>query len=122
MNERVFKNIVRNRETDKQRFDLKKRTRKERLAVGTLVLIFDSTIGKQRQLKLSDKWFGPYKIIKDNLNGSYILSELDGVRIKGTFAGNRLKEFHVALKDVGLSSTGEDVVDKYHDKERYVNL
>lgn len=45
--------------------------------------------------KLSYKWLGPYKIcdmVKHK--GTYMLEELDGLRLAGTFAGDRLKKFH----------------------------
>ena len=45
--------------------------------------------------KLAFKWLGPYQIsnaVKDK--GTYMLEELDGLQLAGTFAGNRLKKFH----------------------------
>ncbi len=45
--------------------------------------------------KLAFKWLGPYRIsdvVKDK--GMYMLEELDGSQLAGTFAGNRLKTFH----------------------------
>ena len=45
--------------------------------------------------KLSFKWLGPYQIcnaVKDK--GTYILKELNRLRLAGIFAGNRLKKFH----------------------------
>ena len=45
-------------------------------------------------LKLSFKWLGPYRVRKANtLKGTYMLEEVDGTPLKGTYAGNRLKKF-----------------------------
>lgn len=45
--------------------------------------------------KLAFKLLGPYRIynaVKEK--GTYMLEELDGLRLAGTFAGECLKEFH----------------------------
>ena len=45
-------------------------------------------------VKLAFKWLGPYKVqMADQIKGYYILVEMDGTRLKGTYAGNRLKKF-----------------------------
>jgi hypothetical protein len=45
-------------------------------------------------LKLSFKWLGPYRVRKANtLKGTYILKEVDGTLLKGTYTKNRLKKF-----------------------------
>ncbi len=58
-------------------------------------MLHDTRREKDMSRKLSFKWLGPYRIcdaIKDK--GMYILEELDGSRLAGTFAGDRLKKFH----------------------------
>lgn len=49
-------------------------------------------------VKLASKWNGPYKIHQATPEkGTYLLAELDGAILAGTFAGNRLKRFHPRL-------------------------
>ncbi|OLY78994.1 Retrovirus-related Pol polyprotein from transposon 412, partial [Smittium mucronatum] len=81
-----FNMLKHSREENKKYFDATKRIRKEPLRKGEFVLVFDNTIGKKRQYKLSDRWIGPYIVYENKGNGSYILSELDGSKIKGTFS------------------------------------
>ena len=79
----------------KEQHDLKHGIRQEELAIGNIVLLHDTRREKDMSRKLSFKWLGPYRIcdaIKDK--GTYILEELDGSQLAGTFAGDRLKKFH----------------------------
>lgn len=79
----------------KERHDLKHGIREEELAVGSIVLLHDTRREKDMSRKLSFKWLGPYRIcdaVKDK--GTYVLEELDGSRLAGTFAGDRFKKFH----------------------------
>ena len=44
--------------------------------------------------KLSYRWLGPYRICEAVTEKStYVLEELDGMRLSGMHAGNRLKKF-----------------------------
>ena len=48
------------------------------------------------QRKLDFRWTGPVRVrdvIPDK--GTYILEDLNGARLRGTFAGNRIKRFYV---------------------------
>ena len=48
--------------------------------------------------KLKWRWLGPYKIAGVNaLKGNYKLQELDDTMLRGVFARDRLKRFHVYL-------------------------
>ena len=79
----------------KERHDDKHSIRVEELTVGQIVLLHDTRREKDMSRKLSFKWLGPYRIcdvVKDK--GTYMLEELDGSRLAGTFAGDRLKKFH----------------------------
>ena len=40
------------------------------------------------------RWLGPYRVHRDNGNGSYIIKELDGTVLSDSTAGNHLKHFH----------------------------
>ena len=44
--------------------------------------------------KLSYRWLGPFRVSQaDQVKGTYLLEELDGTRMRGTYAGSRLKKF-----------------------------
>ena len=79
----------------KERHDLKYGIREEELAIGSIVLLHDTRREKDMSRKLAFKWLGPYRIsdaVRDK--GTYMLEELDGSQLAGTFAGDRLKKFH----------------------------
>ena len=80
----------------KERHDLKYGIGKEKLAVESIVLLHDTRREKDMSQKLLFKWLGPYRIcnaVKDK--GTYVIEELDKLRLAGTFAGDRLKKFHL---------------------------
>ena len=79
----------------KERHDEKNGIRHEELAPVDIVLLHNTRREKDMSCKLAFKWLGPYRIynsVKDK--GTYMLEELDGSRLAGTFAGDRLKKFH----------------------------
>ena len=79
----------------KEPHDLKHSIRKEELAAGRIVLLHDTRREKDMSRKLAFKWLGAYQIsdaVRDK--GTYMLEELDGSQLAGTFAGDRLKKFH----------------------------
>ena len=57
------------------------------------------TVEKSHNVKLDNRWLGPYRIRGVRDNGSYLLAELDGVELRGSVAGNRLKRFFVRDED-----------------------
>ncbi|OMJ15154.1 Retrovirus-related Pol polyprotein from transposon, partial [Smittium culicis] len=75
------------RKKDVEYFNNKHKIRDTPLKVGEMVLQYDKTLGKQREQKLSNRWYGPYVITKDNNNGSYNIRELNGVEIKLPISG-----------------------------------
>ena len=65
--------------------------------VGDLVLVYNSRFAVDRTAdrKLAFRWLGPYRILEQNVSkGTYILEELDGARLRGTYSGRRLKKFY----------------------------
>ena len=79
----------------KERHDEKHGIRHEELAPGDIVLLHDTRRKKNMSRKLAFKWLGPYQIhnsVKDK--GTYMLEELDGSRLAGTFASDRLKKLY----------------------------
>jgi hypothetical protein len=88
--------LRRMREVGKECFDERKVLREEKIEIGHLVLVHDTfgAMDKSSSKKLSFRWFGPYRIasvIPDK--GIFMLEELDGSHLRGTFAANRIKRF-----------------------------
>ena len=90
----ALENIRANRIANKRRFDKNRRIRKEKLEIGDMVLLHNTSFEKQWSKKLDNRWLGPYKIrqIKEDC-GTYLLNELDGTQLKGTYAGDRIRQF-----------------------------
>ncbi|GBG72907.1 hypothetical protein CBR_g12627 [Chara braunii] len=63
---------------DKMRWDQMARVRKEPLAVGDVVLLYDSSLEKQWSRKLDKRWMGPYRILRCGEFGAYQIEELNG--------------------------------------------
>lgn len=79
----------------KERHDEKHGIRNEELAIESVVLLHDTRREKDMSRKLAFKWLGPYRIYNSvKEKGTYMLEELGGSRLAGTFAGDRLKKFH----------------------------
>ena len=67
-----------------------------KLEEGAIVLVHDVVQGEDMlwRSKIAFRWLGPYRIQQaDQEKGTYLLQELDGTLLAGTFAGNRLKKF-----------------------------
>jgi hypothetical protein len=62
---------------------------REGLRNGDFVLLRNSL----RNIKLEGRWLGPYRIREVSDAGYYRLNEMDGMEMKESFAGNRLKRF-----------------------------
>ena len=89
--------LERMRKEGKDAFDASHRTRTEDLKIGDRVLMHDTPrfMNRRTENKLAYRWTGPYLILEAlPILGTYVLGELDGTLLKGTYAGNRLKSFH----------------------------
>lgn len=94
--EEVGLHLRRMREQSKEVFDATRNVRTGRLIAGTLVLLHNhkKEVDMSRDQKLSFRWLGPYRVrdvVEDR--GTYLLEELDGAQLRGTYAGSRLKPF-----------------------------
>jgi RNase H-like domain found in reverse transcriptase/Integrase zinc binding domain/Reverse transcriptase (RNA-dependent DNA polymerase) len=90
-------NLRNSRKANKTYYDNVKRLRptSQQLQAGDLVLMLDGNIKKSRNLKFTDRWRGPFRIVEKAENSTfYQLAELDGTLMKSTVAGNRLKKFY----------------------------
>jgi hypothetical protein len=83
------------REQGKEAFDAKSRLRLKSIKKGDIVLVYHSkrAIDITSDNKLNFRWMGPYRVSETFEKGYYTLEEMDGAKLKGTYAGNRLKKF-----------------------------
>jgi hypothetical protein len=84
------------REQGKIMFDKTHRIRKTLIKKDDTVLVYHSkrATDMSSDVKLAFKWLGPYRVHEANsTKGTYVLKEMDGTLLKGTYAGNRLKKF-----------------------------
>src|SRR6266498_3869170 len=107
--------------TDKDNFNSTYRFRNDEFKIGDMILIFDFTavINISASKKFNYRWTGLYHITEsDPFKGIYKVSELDGAVLRGTYAGNRLKRFHVVVildvfsryKTLAFFDGGDDIV------------
>ena len=111
--------VRRLREQGKELFDDAHSTRDKEIRQGDMVLLHDTQHEKDKssRRKLNYKWKGPYRVIEAIADkGTYLLSELDGAGLNGTFAGNRLKKFHVRA-DRTASSGAHPRIEELADDE-----
>jgi hypothetical protein len=66
-----------------------------KLSAGDLVLVYDSpkALDMSREVKLSFKWQGPYRVESVSQKNAYKLITLDGHSVEGTFTPQRLKKY-----------------------------
>ena len=92
--EEAVHHLQRMRLEGKERYDERHGIRQEELAMGSIVLLHDTRHEKDMSQKLAFQWLGPYRIYHAVEEKRTYLLELDGSRLAGTFAGDRLKKFH----------------------------
>jgi hypothetical protein len=96
--EEIALRLRRNREQGKENFDDTHVLHSEPFEVGDLVLLHNTMRegDMSREQKMRFRWLGPYRVSEAiPEKGTYVLEELDGAKLGGTVAGNRLKKFHV---------------------------
>ena len=88
-------NLKKSRLANKTWFDKSKRLRPETAPINEkdLVLLHDTRLDNQHTDKLADRWGGPYLVKRVLDGGAYVLTELEGTRLEGSYAGNRLKRY-----------------------------
>ncbi|RDL34483.1 uncharacterized protein BP5553_07611 [Venustampulla echinocandica] len=97
----------------KEQFDRTRRIRITGIKRGDIVLLHDALQEKDMssRVKLGYRWLGPFRVAKAFPDkGTYMLEELDGTMLKGTFAGRRLKAFRRrggVLEPVEIGGIGE---------------
>ena len=64
------------------------------LKVGDMVILHNTVLDKQWSKKLDNRWLGLYLIREARLDlSTYPLNKLDGAKLHGVYAGDRLKRF-----------------------------
>ena len=86
--------------SDQTRWNNKRYIRKERLQVGDVVILHDTSLETQWTKRLEARWMGPYKIIREVEGKAYEIAEMDGTRSQGIVSGSRLRKF--ILRDADL--------------------
>lgn len=82
----------------KERYDLKYGIYDKKLAISSIVLLYDIRCKKVISSKLSFKWLELYRIYNTvKGKGIYIPQELDRLQLAGTFTDNRLKKISPPL-------------------------
>ena len=68
---------------NKGRFDRTHRLQPKKIREGDWVLVYDNSLDNQHRAmrKFARRWFGPYVVTSANDNGTYDLTELEGMRI-----------------------------------------
>ena len=108
-------NVRKSRLRNKAYFNKNRRERIDEIGVGDLVLLYNSVLDTQWSQKLSNKWLGPYRIRQIAQDrGTYLLEELDGTKLEGIYAGDRVKRFHPRY---GVESEDEDEAEDEDDEE-----
>ena len=72
-------------------------------APGTLVLVRNNAIEKSHNRKHKPRYLGPYQIVRQTRNGSYVIEELDGSVSRHAIAANRIIPY-ISRSDVQLRS------------------
>jgi Integrase zinc binding domain len=102
--------LRRMRERNKEYFDGRHVLRTEPIGKGCLVLLFNrkTDIDMSSKLKLAFKWLGPYRVVEAHQDkGTYILEDLQGARLRGTFPGHHLKRFYTRGEVLSHPQEGE---------------
>ncbi len=92
--------LQRIRTVSKNNFNNTHRLRNDEFKIKDIILIFDftTTINISTFKKLNYRWTRSHRITKSNpLKEIYKISELDSAVLRGTYADNRLKHFHVTI-------------------------
>ena len=80
-----------------------------------LVLLHDTKLDNQHTDKLADRWGGPYLVHKILDGGAYVLTELDGSRLDGAYAGNRLIRYWAREPAEDVEQSMEETVEEDSD-------
>lgn len=68
--------------------------RREPLAAGDFVLVHDTALKTAFTRKMANRWYGPFRVLRQHAKGSYFLTELDGTPRYTPVAANRLRQYY----------------------------
>jgi hypothetical protein len=122
--EEAAAHLNRMRRLGKEAFDKRHNLLQKPFEIGELVLSHDTagSFDMSREHKLAFRWFGPFRVAQaDQERGIYVLTELDGAQLNGTYAADRLKRFYVRpadfLTDMGTESGSEATTPEFSEGE-----
>lgn len=86
------------RESNCEHHDKNRRRRPDtqEILLGDWVLLHDTKLDHSHSHTLSNRWTGPYEVVdatRKEDRGTYKLAELDGTKLEGFYAGDRVKKF-----------------------------
>ena len=85
---------------------------------GDLVLVANSSIFRSLNKKSKPRYIGPYRVIRRNQGGAYILSELDGTVILSKFAAARVVPYIARdMSTIRLLSQDENPLDPVQERD-----
>jgi len=107
-------NIRKNRLKNKAYFDKNCHRRVDKIGVGDMVLLYNSSLDKRSSQKLQNRWLGPYRIweIAEHTD-TYLPDELASIQLDSKIAGDHIKKFHPRY---GVD-TAEDAADAKDDRD-----
>ncbi|KNE88262.1 hypothetical protein PSTG_18064 [Puccinia striiformis f. sp. tritici PST-78] len=91
---------------------------------GELVLIYNKSLEDQWGKLFSNRWNGPFRIVKQLPGGSYLLEELDGTELKRAYAASHIKRFYPRgreLADIQQEEDGNQQDDSETDSDEEVS-
>ncbi|KIP02207.1 hypothetical protein PHLGIDRAFT_79475 [Phlebiopsis gigantea 11061_1 CR5-6] len=123
--ENAAETLRKSRFKSKEQFERRYRTRliKGAYSPGTLVLVRNKAIETSHSRKHQPRYCGPYIVVRQTQNGSYVISELDGSISRHGIAANRVLPYvtrgdqalkHMALANDDHQPHSEDL-DPYSD-------
>jgi hypothetical protein len=71
-----------------------RRQRNRDFQVGDLVLVRDAARDNTHRTKEADRYWGPFRVVRQGANGAFALAELNGALKRGRFAGNRVRRWY----------------------------
>ena len=111
----VQQNIHKNGLKNKAYFDKNHYKRVDKIEVGDMVLLYNSSLDKQWSQKLNNRWLGPYRIWEIAEDRSIcLLDKLDSIQLDGIFVGDHIKKFHCKYS-IESAEDGEDADDAKDD-------
>lgn len=94
------------------------RLQKTTFQSGELVLIRNTAIEKEMNRKHKPRYLGPYEVVRQTRNGSYIIKELNGDISRESIAAYRLLAYHPSNKDLNsITADSIDIIEDHYQSD-----